>query len=462
MKNNKVKMCPRNLARIALFLMSVVFCSSCSDFYTIEEYPDNQLSTECLMIDILDIPDRSMDNGEVFWNSSYSIGSAVLNIDIDFFKHSIDQAYFIKARTIHGELDDIPNIIFDSDYADIKRTLNDEDPGWLQSVCRAYYAYFHPEDTSKESTETTFSYGHLKNIDTWVDDEEFFYHTYCGEKDGYSYYLFVGFRKDINMLNLELWPENPGEIIGDSDLNRMEWFNSEFGGVTFSDGRTIQEVMKDCKNRSFLDENSVIDITGGFIGQVIPVLISKNDLKFNTYGNNSRDQVYFFNDSIAKTQKYDESIVDGYCIHFSNLQNGGNYLKWTDMVEHILTYNDYTPDGNSGEILVHDDGVIACSLQVTYMIEEANPVKVLNLNEIKRKFSEDIVEKLIVDSVEGDVLLCNSVVFEYYGKVSENETDLKEYIPSWKYSIQLGDRKNYATVYQNAVDGTIIKIETCK
>ena len=129
------------------------------------------------------------------------------------------------------------------------------------------------------------------------------------------------------------------------------------------------------------------------------------------------------------------------------------------MVEHILTYNDYTPDGNSGEILVHDDGVIACSLQVTYMIEEANPVKVLNLNEIKRKFSEEIVEKLIVDSVEGDVLLCNSVVFEYYGKVSENETDLKEYIPSWKYSIQLGDRKNYATVYQNAVDGTIIKIE---
>jgi len=73
----------------------------------------------------------------------------------------------------------------------------------------------------------------------WQDEEEYFIHTYEGMSDGVEYELFLGYDKKEKAEYVAYFPKNPGEVLGNPDLDYMTEYWMEPGLASVPDVKEL-------------------------------------------------------------------------------------------------------------------------------------------------------------------------------------------------------------------------------
>lgn len=446
------------MKRLTIFmLLLILLCGCCNTSFETSEYPDNTKAVDALMVDPSYYASNINGTNGVSWNDMYSVKNTSLSMDIYSMVCDSERVFRTKAEGITtNDLAGIPSLLLGDSLTDLKRIISDEDPVWLRKACTAYQFVFHPERLPLVTAEYDTG-NHFVEIPTWEEEDAFFYHTYSGTIDNCRYYLFLGFRSDYGIANIELWPLNPGDLIGREEYNIINWYSTEYGGKTLADGKELRDELNKHINQTKRDEKSLKEIACGVLLPEIHIHVSIDDLTLSRY-RGAYDQVYFFSEEIGKTDEYERAIVDGYKVYFNSAHEEYGMPTWLDTYE---TLSDIKT-GNYGYYMIHDSGIISCSLQLSYRFsEDAISTKVLSFDHLKLKFSCSIEEQLNVSMAGCSPLTCNQAVLMYYATIPDDKSEEggMEYIPVWRYQILIDGWKPYAEVIQNAVSGEIIYIE---
>ena len=405
------------------------------------------------------------DNGECVWEDQYAIGDIPVEMNVRKINYDQNPIYQRKITPIRrNEIRDdiIASRLFGDSMSSLKRAIDEDDPYLMVNFCKSFQMVFNREQVKMDKNGVAISYI-FDEVPTWEDGEDYFYHIFEGMIDGVKYWLFIGFREDNHILSIGMWPYNPGEVIGNPKYSQMGLFD-QYTNIVLSDGSDMYQRLYS-RNRTDKNETSLCEKAEQFSIEKLMMRIDKYDCKAS-FGDSDLEAVYYCTNDLS-TQRYDESVVDGFAVYYSATKNHYRTGMWIEDYGNCMDVGDVEVDvydekrnwlsDNFGVFYVHEGGVIGCNLQFSFMAEEGEVAETLDFNTTKSAFEKNIRSHLETDGIKGNRVTCRRMSLLSLPNQPEGNGTLL--IPVWQFELMIDDQYTFAYLYQSAVDGSLISIQ---
>ena len=262
--------------------------------------------------------------------------------------------------------------------------------------------------------------------------------------------------RDIARNKRRLLRSRPGELIGDATYSEMSSYNSRWGDFELTDGREIKDILNNVKNRTEMSDKSLREMASEFAEKTLQVRIPKDDIVFS--GDDTRDILYFTSPEMEDSERYDKALVDGYL-----LRSRGMHIDYsTDPIDMIsfTGKNRSSIIDNRSTVYIHDEGVIAGDYCIAYLPADDEKVAlVLGFDHFLSVFRGHLTNNIDHMENNNQKITCDTMRLIYYPVQSKTDKLDYTYIPTWRIELRRNDYYPIATMFLNAIDGSLIEIQ---
>ena len=397
------------------------------------------------------------DEPQIVYEETFAAKDVPVEIHLKSVTWDTDQTFTRPVRAVTRDSiseDKLVHAFFGGTEKKSDRTLEDTDSFYLVDIIRGF-KLLYPSDgvQTKDVDLTTYDFDELP---TWEDGSDYFLHTWEGKHDGVDYWLFLGWREDLHTEYIRFYPKNPGELIGDVTYSEMSSYNSLWGGLSLADGREINDILKNVKNRTETSDKSLREMASEFAEKTLQVRIPADDITFS--GDDTRDIIYYTSPEMEDSVRYDKALVDGYL-----LRSRGMHIDYgTDPIDMIsfMGKNKSSIIDNKSKVYIHDAGVIAGDYCIAYLPTGDEEVAlVLNFDHLLSAFRKHLTENIDHMENNNQKITCDTMRLIYYPVQSKTDKLEYTYIPTWRIELRRNDYYPIATMFLNAIDGSLIEIQ---
>ena len=399
------------------------------------------------------------DEPQVVYEETFAAEDVPVEIHLKSVTWDTDQTFVRPVQALTRDRiteDKLVRDFFGGTETKVDRTLEDRDPFNLGDIIRAFMLLYQPDSVSATISEYGLTTYEFSGLPTWEDGSDYFFHTWEGKHDGVDYWLFLGWREDLHSEYIRFYPKNPGELIGDATYSEMSSYNSRWGGLSLADGREINDILEGVKNRTEMSDKSLREMASEFAEKTLHVHIPLDDITFS--GDDTRDIVYYTSPEIEESERYDKALVDGYLLRSKGMHI--NYgIATMDMIS-FMGKNQNSFIDNKSEVYIHDAGVVAGDYCVAYLpTDDEETALLLNFNHLLSAFRGHLTDNIDHMENNNQKITCDTMRLIYYPVQSKTDKLDYTYIPTWRIELRRNDYYPIATMFLNAIDGSLIEIQ---
>ena len=412
------------------------------------------------------IPPAQMQ-GDPVWEKTIAVDDIPVEISINTLLWDEEPLHAYEAMQI-TEADVHEEQILRNLFGDTAKKMNckldesDELHSKIKDIIVEIYVYVHPENLSTTDNGSTVT--ETEKISSWFDEDKIFCHCYEGEHEGIKYQLMLCYQRLDNLLYLAFYPANPGDAIHEPKYVQATVVD-ETGGLMIS-GRTEYDVVKSKQNRTQMSERDLKRMANAFMKDQFGITLREENYSFvmDQFFNDGKRELLFLPWNYDEKQNglsesdYKDAILDGY-----EMEYRGSHLDF--FLYHI---DELCQKENYGKFQITDNGVFGCTLKIAYRYgkELSDETNLLGFNSMMNAFVEQLPEKLETESLKGYSLTCNEAMLGYYPVFKDEESTACAMIPAWRLRLNgknpQSGKEVLITVFMNAIDGTMISLESSK
>jgi Uncharacterized conserved protein len=297
----------------------------------------------------------------------------------------------------------------------------------------------------------------LNTLDSWIDSDYFYAHTYEGVYNDITCRLLIAYSYNVNELYLALYPKNIGDVSGNESLTGVEISNSD-GTVIIGDFEAsrmfnLNENLTDKPNKCTLTDDNIVQVIKDTF-QKINIDVSADEISlygntFNNYNivsaenvNTGKCECIFYNNDTIKFNTLDGAERWGYVVSIKNTING---VPIKNINKSTIDYS----NSDKNKVYVDNSGVFGFDLTISYSIGETvyDDTMMLDFDDAMKAAEEQIQEYMYSDL---KTLNVDSVELQYYPAVDEKDTKKGELVPAWVFNTSHG----YYAI--SAIDGSFV------
>ena len=322
----------------------------------------------------------------------------------------------------------------------------------------------------------------------WVDEENYFIHTYEGTYRNMDCMLMVGYGYECNCSFLAMYPINAGDAINHPEYavmgrltpSSMSYYVNESaaGDVVSSENGT--ETDDKNVNKCTLDDDELLATCTDFLNEYL--MIEACEDAFTT-----EDQSYYMvsveDGEVQKGPRQDVVFYTGPEDMFTTedpltgelkdpdfQEKNGYYVALSNNIGGIFTYGasaasyrNYAyydmANYNQGGFYVSDDGVMGFILLFDGWLTEkiAEDSSILSFEILKESFIKEVSENVDPSKLNTDKLYFKNMYLTYYGITNPDDETTGTLVPALWFTATEGTTTKM-TVIINALDGSLIDI----
>jgi len=381
-------------------------------------------------------------SGDPIWEGNTSLDGIPVEISINQLVRDTDILHVFRLTTITEdrvrEKETVKNIFGDT-AKEVKRTLSLSGGDALRLIWDAG-GYI-----SQNAGEYSFDYSEKSTAESWVDNSEYYWHTYEGMYLDTEYQLGIGYNKESCEKMLSLYPKNPGDAIGVPSCDRADivWFSADGPNSTYWNGVYLKEAMKDRPNRTRSTEEELCRKVMEFSKEMLYVDVSREDLRSMTgseVGSPQTNELFFYASKDEDNKEFPGAVLDGYVVSWDMFHSG----------EYMGVY------GNSGNFGVTDKGVVAGTMVASYEVTEelTDNAEVLKFDAVMESLSKYITENFDKSRVNGQKLQIHMATLIYYPVTKNEDPTESTLVPAWDFKVT--SNGVIAEIIMNALDGSYL------
>ena len=412
------------------------------------------------------IPPAQMQ-GDPVWEKTIAVDDIPVEISINTLLWDEEPLHAYEATQI-TEADVHEEQILQNLFGDTAQKMNckldesEELHSKIEYKIVEIYVYVHPESLSTTDNGSTVT--ELSKLSSWFDEDDIFCHCYEGEHEGITYQLMLCYQRLDNLLYLAFYPANPGDAIHEPKYVQ-ETVVDETGGPMIS-GRTEYDVVKSKQNRTQMSERDLKRMANAFMKDQFGITLREENYSFvmDQFLNDGMRELLFLPWNYDEKQNglsesdYKDAILDGY-----EMEYRGSHLDFF-----LYTLDELYQKENYGKIQITDNGVFGCTMKIAYRCgnELSDATTLLGFDSMMNAFVEQLPEKLENEALKGCSLTCNEAMLGYYPVFKDEESTACTMIPAWRLRLNGTNPQSnegvLVTVFMNAMDGTMISLESSK
>ncbi|MBO6166102.1 MAG: hypothetical protein J6O17_07035 [Eubacterium sp.] len=311
-------------------------------------------------------------------------------------------------------------------------------------------------------------------IPTWIDNNDFYAHTYEGQYRNIDYQLIIAYSRKYGEKSIVLYPKNVGDVVGDSSLNQIAMIGSDGLLTVYENGKPkfidVHDSMKDSPNKSKKSDEELHAMIMDSLKNQMYISLPEDGiaLSMSGYGyyyatgslpsgdsdeaSSEKLELLYFNEGNIESEDMTGAVRDGYIsISMDSISGipmmiGVNSLNSLEALER--------EDISGGMIAVNDNGIVGINITACYNIHDmvTEDSKILSFDS-----AMDALRKGLEKDVPG-ITKCNfnDIGLYYYPVKSPDNPEEYTYIPAWVLAGTYGGSLK-GVVILNAIDGSIVQ-----
>ena len=399
-------------------------------------------------------------------NQPFSIGTRTAGVNVYYNVPDIESLSAYKVKNYaEGEIKEaeiVKNLLGDSAVSlnsDDRKYLNvDLDDSRYIIICCQYISY-----------KNGGNYNIMANSSpTWIEEDSFYIHTYEGQYRGITYQLMISYSKSFNEMNIGFYPKNTGEIVGNTDLDKMDFSYEDGKFYSYTKGKLhdfdINEAMADSPNRSNISADEALTVAKDALSEKVyvdfPDSVLSTKVGTGTTLDSSEEpcaaEVIFYDEDKIAEDSLDGAVRNGYHISVMRDVNGLSFLTNVSLEE------DKADEFMTGDAFIDDEGIIGFNLTCFCSFEEeiTNNVNIISFEEAMNSFVEGAEKNIDVSKIEdtdSDVVF-ESIDLQYYPVPIDGSSNEYNLLPVWVMHADNSKRETMVTVLINATDGSYVDV----
>lgn len=478
----------KKISRGLLALCLSVFMTGCgsnkvevADYGNIEETSDastlteEQLSEETEDTTVKEPVDMSADEdgslvdklggAEHYWESTFTASGISVDVKINVEVKDTEELPSYKISTIEeseiNESEIVKNLLGDS-AKKIERELSiaeGDSETVIQGINGLYLQYNSVSGDDLKLPEEVMT---ASTAPGWQDEEEYFIHTYEGMSDGVEYELFLGYDKKEKAEYVAYFPKNPGEVLGNPDLDYMTEYWMETGLASVPD---VKELIGEEPERNY---DAILSEADSEIRTDLGLKTPEGSIQKDEY-ENEKEYIIFLSKSKLQQNGHEslrdlENIYDLKEVLENMGPNSYEFNGFEASYGASLANQDFFFDMSQGINGIHqggivyftDEAILGYNLTIDKEFDDvlSYNVPVLNYDNVISAFEEAVTDNLDVTQCPESSLCFEYARIAYYPVHSPENPDETTYIPAWEFITT-----NAGTVVLlNAMDGSLLDI----
>ena len=445
----------------AAMVMSLNACGN-KDSYEIAEYgtetadtskeagePENEAGVEGTL-------DDRLGGSEFTFQKDITVRGVNVSFDINYkIYNEIDRIPIYSVRSVTEDdiqEEEIVNNIFGDSAEKLDeegRELSVENGDSLRIIESGMNAY-------ASFLNRNYSMGY--KCAAWVEEEDFFIHTYEGSYRDVPYQMMIIYDREYEGIYYSLYPKNPGDVIGNDTCDHF--------AVNWGDGNMV-----------LYDENAAL-------GAVTPIGINVNEALAGVE-NLTQSSSEELEDMVHEimTEKFECAVYDGMIssakeagieiifypgdsLHDPKLSGAvrNGYIVSNTTLAGLLVYRKgmYGRFIGNPEAMVDDEGVFGIGLSKNYeFIDQVSPdSEILDFNSAMaslEKAVQDNIDSIMGTNTRKDLTIDYAELI-YYPQPSPDTEGEYALVPAWESDIIDGNG-TVGIIYINAMDGSFLAFD---
>ena len=351
----------------------------------------------------------------------------------------------------------VKNILGDS-AVEVHREIGIEHGDSQSAVSAAqsiYNAYVRGDSDSRKRQQ--------ENFPAWAEDEQYTLHTYEGTYNGLATQLVIAYRKDLKSKAITFGPKNwadvvdaPGytenQIAENGELSLPVKDEEKDKEKTFK-FQSLEEYFPGLTNRTEGNLETMRSDAKAFAEDKLLLKLPASPFSDERVFGNKPGQIIFFPKGELDKDDPKDVILDGYDIRLAiGLANQGYYTE--------LGATEYIRE-NFGSVSITKKGIVSADFHIAYDYEErlSDQVAILPFDKAMDALQEGVASELDLSKVPNSEITLREPNLVYYKVPSPDVAGEYTCIPAWVLSVFSGQYYFVGQVLQNAMDGSIIRIE---
>ena len=408
---------------------------------------------------------------EADFKGDFTIGDISVNIDAHVSVRDTEQLPSYKIRKIEksdfNEEEIVGGLLgAGAEKADRDLSLENGDSSELIDSMLGLYLTYNEEARKAAESKTRDEEVSNSNMPGWIDDENYYIHTYEGDVNGVTYQLSLGFDKRDNTAFIGYFPKKVGDFLGNSNIDTVMnfWVPEDLRNQA-----TVQDFLATDKFKG--SGESELKDAESFLREKAGIKIPENYMQFGVTGSEEdKEQLFYVSGAAIQDAGYDgiwsmENIFDiKKCFEEIGSDNSEINGFIADLGRYISNQEVYLPFGDSedplysdGQVYLTDKGIMGFRYTYNYEFEEklSDNVPVLNFDSLVPALENGITNSIDPTMFSGKSINIQEAYFMYYPMPSPDDQNECTFIPAWEFFTT-----DYNTlILMNAMDGSIISIQ---
>ena len=402
---------------------------------------------------------------ELTYSNTFNIEGKAAEIDVKYSVKDTDNLCIFNTEALaESEVDEdaiVKNIFGDSGTA-----LNTDETEFLKEKENAAEIVHTNNTIVSMNGDTSNSY--TDKCRAWIDNDNYFLHTYQGKYNGLDYQLLISYSRTFDMMTVALYPIDPGELSGNPDLDQFAMSYPDGSLYVYNDSFTLtniklDETMSDRPNECTLSDDELKTKVTETMSKFLGVNYPKESVSFYSTSDYIvipdgtklvKNEIVYYNEDSLNTDNLDGAVRDGYQLSVM-----------FDICDQYVRSSVMSTEANmlqSGSVLVDDSGVIGFNVSTQYKFKDKNAdgVSVLSFKGAMDSFVDEAGKNCeLKDFEEADASIkFTDVQFVYFPLTLDDGTI--QLTPAWELLATNDKNRFVALVYINAVDGSYITTQS--
>ena len=399
---------------------------------------------------------------ELSYNNSFSLGSKQISVNVSYNIEGTESLSEYLVEAVSEDQIDEQHIVesFFGDTAipfNAGDTLDQENGDSIYPIMASQMIAFNNTNSGNDVTAWT------SKGDAWVDEGNYYIHTYNGTYRNTDYQLLVSYSNNTNDLVVVLFPINIGELSGNPSCESMDFSGPDGQYSSYYKNKmkvyNIDEVL--APNKCSLSDDQVITTASSSIKDAIGIEYPDESLSMNTGLTNyiiSEDphnsEILYYPESALGTDNFEGAERNGYAVSVLGSLDSLDVMTNTSNTSYSATMF------NNGVVGIDNEGIVALYITTKYTFKEktVDNVKVLGFKESMDKFVEEAPDNLdqTLENKIGDNASFDVIQLVYYPVSKEGSTNEYRLVPAWSLDALDSDNETVARILINAEDGSYI------
>ena len=391
--------------------------------------------------------------------SDFQIGTKKAKIDVEY---TPQDSATLESYRVHAITEDrvyekemVQAMLGDS-AQEVHRNVGSKqgDADNVVAICTDYYMFSGDAESFDEDEV-------VKEAPAWVDEEDYYLHTYEGKRNGVDFQMTVTYSKYEQQKGIAFGPKNWGDTIGKPELNGVTVIGEgEYYVIDPDTGEYIDKDTKDLKdkeNHASVNSEDALAKAKEFVTETLKLKLPTNGVVMQSAGSDGSaeydgDDILLYPNSSAKGEGLQGAEVNGYALKI-NSQISNQECHLSEFSKDVIRYN-------YGNIWFIDKDIASAYILISLDFEEclSDQVAILPFTNAMEVFQQGVAKQFDSTKVKGDTVEFRDPNLVYFPIQSPDNADEFTYIPAWVLCVYTNNAYLMGEVVVNAMDGSVIEI----